>query len=94
MREVIACAIIAREGDAGDLDEILASHPRIYMAEGCFYRDVLRDACEVPVRVVPPSSLDPSGSESWGGAVGEGSEARGDRRLVGAFDGAWRAPRR
>jgi hypothetical protein len=37
-----------------------ASHPRIHTAEGCFYRDVLRDACTIPVRVVPPASLDPS----------------------------------
>lgn len=55
-----ACAIVAKEGDAGDLDRILASHPRIHTAEGCFYRDVLRDACTIPVRVVPPSTLDAS----------------------------------
>ena len=54
------CAIVAKEGDAGDLDRILASHPRIHTAEGCFYRDVLRDACTIPVRVVPPSTLDAS----------------------------------
>ena len=58
--EVHACAIVAREGDPGDLDAVLASHPRIHTAEGCFYRDVLRDACPVPARVVPPSSLDPA----------------------------------
>jgi hypothetical protein len=28
------------------------------MAEGHFYRDVLRAACEIPVVIVPPSSLD------------------------------------
>lgn len=54
------CAIVAKDGDAGDLDEVLASHPRIHTAEGRFYRDVLRDACPIPVRLVPPSSLDPS----------------------------------
>lgn len=54
------CAIVAKEGDAGDLDRTLASHPRIHTAEGCFYRDVLRDACAIPVRVVPPSTLDAS----------------------------------
>ena len=58
--EVGACAIVAREGDAGDLDAVLASHPRIHTAEGCFYRDVLRAACPLPVRVVPPSTLDPT----------------------------------
>lgn len=58
--EVSVCAIVAKGGDAGELDEVLASHPRIHSAEGCFYRDVLRDACAVPVHVVPPVSLDPS----------------------------------
>jgi hypothetical protein len=58
--DVSVCAIVAKNGDAGDLDEILASHPRIHAAEGCFYRDVLRAACSVPVRIVTPSSLDPS----------------------------------
>ncbi|HEU0201546.1 MAG TPA: hypothetical protein VFR86_14065 [Burkholderiaceae bacterium] len=56
---VTVCAIVANTSDPGDLDEVLASHPRIHLAEGCFYRDVLRDACE-PVRVVAPSLLDPS----------------------------------
>jgi hypothetical protein len=59
-RNVSVCAIVAKEGDAGNLDKILASHPRIHTAEGCFYRDVLREACPVPVYVIPPSSLDPA----------------------------------
>jgi len=59
-QNVNACAIVAKDGEAGDLDQVLASHPRIHTAEGCFYRDVLRDACTIPVRVVSPSSLDPS----------------------------------
>jgi hypothetical protein len=54
------CAIVAKTGDAGKLDEILASHPRIHTAEGCFYRDVVRQACSVPVRLFAPSSLDAS----------------------------------
>ena len=54
------CALVAKDHDAGRLEDILRSHPRIHMAEGCFYRDVLRDACKIPVKVVPPSSLDPS----------------------------------
>jgi uncharacterized protein DUF3110 len=57
---VSVCAIVAKEGDAGNLDEVLASHPRIHTAEGYFYRDVFRDACPVPVHLIPPSSLDPS----------------------------------
>jgi hypothetical protein len=59
-KNVSVCAIVAKDGEVGDLDEVLASHPRIHAAEGCFYRDVLRDACTIPVRVVPPASLDPS----------------------------------
>jgi len=57
---VDACAIVAKDRDPGDLDQILAAHPRIHTAEGCFYRDVFRDACPVPVHLVPPSALDPS----------------------------------
>jgi hypothetical protein len=58
--DVSLCALIAKESAAGDLGEALASHARIHRAEGCFYRDVLRDASPVPVRLVPPSTLDPS----------------------------------
>jgi len=57
---VRACAIVAKNGEAGDLDKVLASHPRIHTAEGFFYRDVLRDASSVPVHIVPPSTLDVS----------------------------------
>ncbi len=53
-------AVVAKPGEAGDLDRILASHPRLHTAEGCFYRDVFKEACAVPVQIVPPSSLDVS----------------------------------
>jgi hypothetical protein len=59
--QVSVCAIVARPGDPGDLDHILAAHPRLHTAEGCFYRDIFRDACTVPVELVPPKSLDISG---------------------------------
>jgi len=55
-----ACALVAKPGDPGPLDEILAAHPRIHAAEGCFYRDVLAEASPVPVRIVPPKTLDAS----------------------------------
>jgi hypothetical protein len=55
-----AGAIVAKNGEAGDLDKVLGSHPRIHTAEGFFYRDVLRDACDVPLHIVPPSTLDVS----------------------------------
>ncbi len=54
------CGIVAKSGEAGSLDQVLASHPRIHTAEGCFYRDVLREASTIPVEIVPPSSLDVS----------------------------------
>lgn len=57
-KDVVLCAIVAKDGEPGDLGKVLASHTRIHTAEGCFYRDVLRDACSVPVSIVPPSTLD------------------------------------
>jgi hypothetical protein len=57
-KDVVVCAIVAKEGSPGELDDILASHPRLHTAEGCLYRDVLRGACTVPVHVVSPRSLD------------------------------------
>jgi hypothetical protein len=53
-----SCAIVAKDGCTGDLQKVFASHPRIHTAEGCFYRDVLRQASTVPVHIVPPASLD------------------------------------
>jgi hypothetical protein len=58
--EVVACAIVAKDGTLGDLTRILASHPRIHTAEGLFYRDVLREACPMRARICPPSALNPS----------------------------------
>jgi hypothetical protein len=58
--DVSVCAIVAKQGSTGNLQEVLASHPRLHTAEGYFYRDAFRDACPVSVQVVPPSSLDPS----------------------------------
>jgi hypothetical protein len=60
--EAVACAVVASATPmAASLEEIVAAHPRIHAAEGCFYRDVLLRAAEVnrlPARVVPPRSLD------------------------------------
>jgi len=56
--DVETCAIVAKSGDPGPLEVVLASHPRLHMAEGCFYRDVFREALSVPARIVAPSSLD------------------------------------
>ena len=55
-----ACALVAKPGEPGPLEEVLAAHPRIHTAEGCFYRDVLAAACPIPFRIVSPKTLDPS----------------------------------
>jgi hypothetical protein len=55
---VRSSAIVAKEGTLPDPDAALATHMRIHSAEGLFYRDVFRDACQVPCRIIPPASLD------------------------------------
>jgi hypothetical protein len=59
-RDVKVCAVVAKPGTPLKLADVLASHPRIHTAEGCFYRDVFREACGVPAHLVIPSSLDVS----------------------------------
>lgn len=59
-QSVCACAIVAKEGNVGELAHVLASHPRLHTAEGCFYRDIFHEACKVPVHIIPPASLDVS----------------------------------
>ena len=54
------CAIVAKEGTAPALRDVLASHPRIHAAEGIFYRDALREACGITTRILSPKSLNPS----------------------------------
>jgi hypothetical protein len=51
-------AIVAKDGILPDLDAVLATHMRIHSAEGFFYRDIFRDACQIPCHIIPPSSLD------------------------------------
>jgi hypothetical protein len=59
---VVACAIVAQTpAMPAALEEIIAAHPRIHAAEGCFYRDVLRRAAEanrLTANVISPRSLD------------------------------------
>jgi len=57
---VVGCAIVASGAPMRPLEEIVAAHPRIHAAEGCFYRDVLLQAMELnqlPARTVAPKSL-------------------------------------
>jgi hypothetical protein len=51
-------AIVAKDGVLPDPDSALATHMRIHLAEGLFYRDVFREACQIPCRITPPASLD------------------------------------
>jgi hypothetical protein len=51
-------AIVAKDGVLPDPETALATHMRIHLAEGLFYRDVFRDACQIPCRITPPASLD------------------------------------
>jgi hypothetical protein len=52
------CAIVAKDGILPEPDAALTTHMRIHLAEGLFYRDVFRDACQIPCRITPPASLD------------------------------------
>lgn len=51
-------AIVAKHGALPDPDSALATHMRIHLAEGLFYRDIFREACQIPCRITPPASLD------------------------------------
>jgi hypothetical protein len=56
-----ACAVVAKAGAMLPLADVLASHPRIHTAEGCFFRDALLDAASasgLKARVVSPQKLD------------------------------------
>ncbi len=57
-QQVCVGAVVAKEGILPDLDTALSTHLRIHSAEGFFYRDVFRDACQLPCRVISPDSLD------------------------------------
>jgi hypothetical protein len=57
-QQVRVGAIVAKEGILADLETVLSTHLRIHSAEGFFYRDIFRDACHLPCRVILPDSLD------------------------------------
>jgi hypothetical protein len=58
LQQVVVGAIVAKAGDILDFDRAMANHMRIHSAEGFFYRDVFREACGIPCRIIPPTSLD------------------------------------
>ena len=57
-KSVAVGAIVAKDGDLPDAESALATHMRIHMAEGLFYRDVFRAAFQIPCRITPAASLD------------------------------------
>jgi len=57
-QQVRVGAIVAKEGLLPDPNAAFSTHLRIHAAEGFFYRDIFRDACQLPCRVIPPESLD------------------------------------
>jgi hypothetical protein len=61
MHPVKACALVAKKAAMLPLEDVVAAHPRIHTAEGCFYRDVLAEAAEAAglrVKVIAPAELD------------------------------------
>jgi hypothetical protein len=71
--DVVACAIVGKPGPPGDLEKILAAHPRIHAAEGWFYRDALAAAARalgLEVCIIPPKELDTSLVEGIGKHIG------------------------
>lgn len=57
-KRVAVGAIVAKDGDLPDPQSALATHMRIHMAEGLFYRDVFRAAFQIPCRITAAASLD------------------------------------
>ncbi len=57
-QQVRVGAIVAKEGMLPDPNTVFSTHLRIHSAEGFFYRDIFRDACQLPCRIIPPGSLD------------------------------------
>jgi hypothetical protein len=62
VKGVASCAIVAKNKPMpGPLEYVIAAHPRIHTAEGCFFRDVFRDAAVelgLDVEIVPPEELE------------------------------------
>jgi hypothetical protein len=72
---LVACGIAAKDTPMpAALDEIVAAHPRIHVAEGCFYRDAWRDAARserLPSRVIAPRELESSAARAAVDALGK-----------------------
>jgi hypothetical protein len=66
---IAGCAIVAKPtAMPGPLAEILASHPKLHTAEGCFYRDALvhgAEACDLPAMIVSPTGIEEHASKAF-----------------------------
>lgn len=65
--EVRACAILAKDGPMASFEEIVAAHPRIHTAEGCFYRDALHAASEargLTTHLIPPARVEAAAAKA------------------------------
>jgi hypothetical protein len=86
---VVGCAVLLASGrPLPGLEKILGSHPLIHTAEGEFFRDAVRRACEglgISVAVFPEREVGERVKAAFGKAAG-GVERRiaGMGRLVGA----------
>ena len=70
---VLGCAMLLASGRAlPSLQKILASHALIHTAEGEFFRNVVREACEhcgIPVMGIRERELDEFANATFGGAA-------------------------
>ena len=70
---VLGCAMLLASGRAlPSLEKILASHPLIHTAEGEFFRNVVREACEhfrIPVVGIRERELDERAKATFGRAA-------------------------
>jgi hypothetical protein len=68
--DVTRCAVLAKKGlMPSSIPAIVAAHPRIHTAEGCFYRDVLSAAakeCGLRVEGIGPGDLERVAAEVLG----------------------------
>ena len=79
---IVGCGVLLASGRSlPALAKILASHPLIHTAEGEFFRDAARKACErlkIPVTAIPEREVDERAEQAFGKAA-----SRMQQRIVG-----------
>jgi hypothetical protein len=88
---IAGCAVLLASGrPLPSLTKILASHPLIHTAEGEFFRNAVRKACErlnIPVTAIPEREVDERAKKAFGNAA-----SRVQRRIAslgGAIGPPW-----